>query len=246
MTRSSCADRAGRNVETELVATPSWSGFARRGRSSVAPAVRDVLDFEPPNGPFSSGHRWSRRDTRAGRRARTSSTRHGPLAADFRAEGGRSSSSPSSRAQRPRCAGACPRPDVPADATPMHAVNTTSTGFLAGELGARKALGYPPFRHLVSILVSGPSPTHRSPRCGSCGHARGVDGPPWPAPAPAARPSPRAAPREDDPASLGRAARIRAARRRGPHDETRRADRSGGRRPPVAVGDERWTRASPD
>ncbi len=31
-------------------------------------------------------------------------------------------------------------------------------GFMAGELERRRALGYPPFRHLVRILVSGPDP----------------------------------------------------------------------------------------
>ncbi len=45
------------------------------------------------------------------------------------------------------------------DATPLrHAVNHDVAGFLAGELERREALGYPPFRHLVSILVSGPEP----------------------------------------------------------------------------------------
>jgi primosomal protein N' (replication factor Y) len=45
------------------------------------------------------------------------------------------------------------------DATPLrHAVNHDVAGFLAGELERRDALGYPPFRHLVSILVSGPEP----------------------------------------------------------------------------------------
>src|SRR5262249_59501821 len=45
------------------------------------------------------------------------------------------------------------------DATPLrHAVNHDVDGFLAGELERREALGYPPFRHLVSILVSGPEP----------------------------------------------------------------------------------------
>ena len=44
------------------------------------------------------------------------------------------------------------------DATPLrHAVNHDVEGFLAGELERREALGYPPFRHLVSILVAGPS-----------------------------------------------------------------------------------------
>ena len=45
------------------------------------------------------------------------------------------------------------------DAVPLrHAVNHDVAGFLAGELERREALGYPPFRHLVSILVSGPDP----------------------------------------------------------------------------------------
>ena len=38
--------------------------------------------------------------------------------------------------------------------------------FLAGELERRRALGYPPFRHLVRIVVSGPSRRRR------CGHSR--------------------------------------------------------------------------
>ena len=45
------------------------------------------------------------------------------------------------------------------DATPLrHAVNHDVAGFLAGELERREVLGYPPFRHLVSILVAGPEP----------------------------------------------------------------------------------------
>jgi primosomal protein N' (replication factor Y) len=45
------------------------------------------------------------------------------------------------------------------DATPLrHAVNHDVAGFLAGELERRETLGYPPFRHLVSILVAGPEP----------------------------------------------------------------------------------------
>src|SRR5262249_7340387 len=31
-------------------------------------------------------------------------------------------------------------------------------GFLAGELERRRELGYPPFRHLVRIVVAGPEP----------------------------------------------------------------------------------------
>jgi primosomal protein N' (replication factor Y) len=45
------------------------------------------------------------------------------------------------------------------DATPLrHAVNHDVAGFLAGELERREVLGYPPFRHLVAILVAGPEP----------------------------------------------------------------------------------------
>jgi primosomal protein N' (replication factor Y) len=45
------------------------------------------------------------------------------------------------------------------DATPLRfAVRHDVAGFLAGELERRAALGYPPFGHLVSLLVSGPEP----------------------------------------------------------------------------------------
>jgi primosomal protein N' (replication factor Y) len=37
-----------------------------------------------------------------------------------------------------------------------HAARHDVSGFLAGELGRRRALGYPPFRHLVRVLASGP------------------------------------------------------------------------------------------
>jgi primosomal protein N' (replication factor Y) len=37
-----------------------------------------------------------------------------------------------------------------------HAARHDVAGFLAGELQRRRALGYPPFRHLVRIVVSGP------------------------------------------------------------------------------------------
>jgi primosomal protein N' (replication factor Y) len=40
-----------------------------------------------------------------------------------------------------------------------HAARHDVSGFLAGELERRRALGYPPFRHLVRILVSGPELT---------------------------------------------------------------------------------------
>jgi primosomal protein N' (replication factor Y) len=45
------------------------------------------------------------------------------------------------------------------EATPfLHAVRHDVAGFLAGELERRRVLGYPPFRHLVTLLVSGPEP----------------------------------------------------------------------------------------
>jgi primosomal protein N' (replication factor Y) len=40
----------------------------------------------------------------------------------------------------------------------QHAARHDVAGFLAGELERRRALGYPPFRHLVRILGSGPEP----------------------------------------------------------------------------------------
>ncbi|HEX4324824.1 MAG TPA: primosomal protein N' [Gaiellaceae bacterium] len=38
----------------------------------------------------------------------------------------------------------------------QHAAGHDVAGFLAGELERRRALGYPPFRHVVRVLVSGP------------------------------------------------------------------------------------------
>ncbi len=44
------------------------------------------------------------------------------------------------------------------DARPIeHAARHDVPGFLAGELARRRELGYPPFRHLVRIVVGGPS-----------------------------------------------------------------------------------------
>jgi primosomal protein N' (replication factor Y) len=43
------------------------------------------------------------------------------------------------------------------DATPLlYAARHDVKGFLAHELARREELGYPPFRHLVSLVVSGP------------------------------------------------------------------------------------------
>jgi primosomal protein N' (replication factor Y) len=45
------------------------------------------------------------------------------------------------------------------DARPiLYAARHDVSGFLAGELARREELGYPPYRHLVRIVVSGPEP----------------------------------------------------------------------------------------
>jgi primosomal protein N' (replication factor Y) (superfamily II helicase) len=45
------------------------------------------------------------------------------------------------------------------DARPLvHAARHDVEGFLAGELAWRRELGYPPFRHIVRLLASGPDP----------------------------------------------------------------------------------------
>ena len=137
---------------------------ARRGRREPRPARRATSSSASarPTGPCSSGRRWSRRATmcRASRSPRSSTRTRASACPDFRAE------------ERTfqlvtQLAGRSGR-DAPGrvlvqtfqpDATPLrHAVNHDVAGFLAGELERREALGYPPFRHLVSILVSGPEP----------------------------------------------------------------------------------------
>jgi primosomal protein N' (replication factor Y) len=40
----------------------------------------------------------------------------------------------------------------------VHAARHDVPGFLAGELDRRRLLGYPPFRHLVRVVVTGPDP----------------------------------------------------------------------------------------
>ena len=46
----------------------------------------------------------------------------------------------------------------PDSRTIVHAARHDVAGFLADELERRRGLGYPPFRHLVRVLVSGPDP----------------------------------------------------------------------------------------
>src|SRR5262249_37700519 len=48
------------------------------------------------------------------------------------------------------------QPSQPDPRAVEHAARHDVAGFLAGELERRRALGYPPFRHLVRVLVSGP------------------------------------------------------------------------------------------
>ena len=105
-------------------------------------------------------------------------------------------------------------------------------GFLDGELERRRALGYPPFQHLVRIVVTGPDARRRAAR------ARGAEGRPrrrraarpGAAPAPA-RPPPRAARRQDRPAARARDARRRAPLGRSSPDAPRRPHGRRRRRP---------------
>ena len=94
-----------------------------------------------------------RRLARGGRRRR-----HGARAARLPGGGAHlPAGDPARRPQRPRRAGQGDRADVPAgcDAVAVRARATTSPGFLTEELERRRELGYPPFRHLISIVASG-------------------------------------------------------------------------------------------
>ena len=81
---------------------------------------------------------------------------------------------PARRPQRPRCAGTRPRSRRSSrsrarSSTPRA---TTSPASSRASSSGGAALGYPPFRHLVRVLVSGPGPRRRDPR------ARGAEGRP--------------------------------------------------------------------
>ena len=127
------------------------------------------------------------------------------------------------------------------DATPLrHAVNHDVAGFLAGELERREALGYPPFRHLVSILVAGPEPGAPLAALRELRERLETDGVDavllGPAPVLRLRRAPQgAADREDDAAPSARPSGIGAPRRGGANDAAGRADGRRRRRPPVAV-----------
>ena len=63
------------------------------------------------------------------------------------------------------------------DATPFtYAARHDVAGFLALELARREELGYPPFRHLVSVVVSGPEPTAPLRALSELRHALGTPG----------------------------------------------------------------------
>ena len=97
--------------------------------------------------PASRSRRWStptrgsRSPTSAPRSARSSSSRSSPAAAGAMHRAG-CSCRPSSRMRR----------------RSVYAARHDVAGFLARELARREELGYPPFGHLVSIVVSGPEP----------------------------------------------------------------------------------------
>ena len=111
------------------------------------------------------------------------------------------------------------------------------TRFLADELERREELGYPPFRHLVRIVVSGAGSdpvtalselrdelaeaARRPARAGAA--------------APPARPPPGPARRQDGPAGRVRRRGRAAARGRGARDAQSGSDRRRGRRPTVAL-----------
>ena len=87
------------------------------------------------------------------------------------------------------------------DATPLrYAARHDVAGFLAEELERRRELGYPPFRHLISIVASGPDPDapERLLRELNGGLEGRRAARPGAAPA-AARPPPRPARRQDRP-----------------------------------------------
>ena len=102
--------------------------------------------------------------------------------------------------------------------------------FLDSELERRRELGYPPFRHLVRIVVTGPEPD--APLQALTRDQGRADGRPARARTapPATRPLPRAARREDRSATPSRGAGRTAAQRGRAGDATRRPDGRGRRR----------------
>ena len=126
------------------------AGRAARGARAVRArrAGRPRRDADGREGPP-----LRRRRARRGRRRR-----HGPRLPDFRAEertfqlltqlAGRSGRDAPGRVLI--------QTFQPESRAVEHASRHDVAGFLAGELERRRALGYPPFRHLVRVLVSGP------------------------------------------------------------------------------------------
>ena len=125
-------------------------------------ALQEALErFARPTAPSSSAPRWSARATTSrasrsrrsstrtpGSRCPTSAPRNGPFEAR----------NPARRSERARCARKGDRAELQPDATPLRyaAARHDVAGFLVEELERRRELGYPPFRHLLSIVASGP------------------------------------------------------------------------------------------
>ncbi len=129
------------------------------------------------------------------------------------------------------------------DARPIvHAARHDVAGFLADELERRRALGYPPYGHLIRLLVSGSTAdaplaaADRDPGSARRGRRRAARaGGPRATPEPA----PCAADRQDGGAApCGRARRPASVGVRG-HDPPRRSDDRGGRRPAELLKRER-------
>ena len=125
------------------------------------------------------------------------------------------------------------------DATPFaFAVRHDVAGYLAHELARREELAYPPFSHLVALVVSGPDPgdVHRALEGASkrARHAVGAAARAGAARAPA-RPPSRSAPGEDRLAAGVREPRGGRARECRAGDAPRRSERGRRRRSAVAL-----------
>ena len=123
------------------------------------------------------------------------------------------------------------------DATPLrYAARHDVAGFLAEELSRRRELGYPPFRHLISIVASGadaeaPSRLLRELNSGLDRRRPARAG----AVAPSPRPSPGAARRQDRSAARACLAGRPAPRRGRARDAAGGRQRGRRRRPAVAL-----------
>ncbi len=193
-------------LERELAARVPELELDQARRGHARPEPPPSSGSPPPTARCCSGRRWSPRGTTStvSRSPRSSTPTPGMALPDFRAEERTFQlAHPARGPQRPRRARDSVliqtfQPDArPVELAARHDVER----FLAGELERRRALGYPPARHLVRILVSGREPEapmraleELKAAIGDCGAARARAGPP------AARPPPGAARRQDRPA----------------------------------------------